>query len=112
MLGIEAYDPNQLIYWCRNCGNKDNTLAGEDTTVLKTEFKQTEHKFSHFINRYTKYDPTLPRINKVLCPNTECETNTKGVPKEVVYIRYDDKNMKYIYLCSICDTAWKTDEQN
>ena len=58
-----------------------------------------------------KLDPTLPRISKVLCPNSKCETNTKNEKREIIYIRYDDINMKYIYMCSTCDCVWKTDEQ-
>ena len=26
-------------------------------------------------------------------------------------IRYDDKNMKYIYMCAKCDSVWKTDNK-
>ena len=32
--------------------------------------------------------------------------------REIIYIRYDDINMKYIYLCARCDTMWKTDNRN
>jgi len=80
-------------------------------SVSKTQLSKSEQKFSHIINKYTKLDPTLPRISKILCPNAECETNTHETPREIIYIRYDDVNMKYIYLCSSCDTVWKTDEQ-
>jgi rubrerythrin len=153
------------------------------------------------VNEYTKYDPTLPRINSIKCPNQECESNTmsggggsgsgtgadagkikikkaattKSLKKyvdsanksaaeamesakesekilkaieeeeaaeaqeeaqaqakktssslaenevvnysndatkskrEVMYIRYDDINMKYVYVCVYCNTTWKTD---
>ena len=30
---------------------------------------------------------------------------------EVIYIRYNDVDMKYIYMCVKCNTTWKTDEQ-
>ena len=26
---------------------------------------------------------------------------------EVVFLRFDEKNMKYLYICYICDTVWK-----
>ena len=25
---------------------------------------------------------------------------------EVVYIKYDDENMKYVYICTCCSRAW------
>ena len=32
----------------------------------------------------------------------------KDNEREVIYMRYDDINMYYIYLCTKCDTVWKT----
>ena len=110
-ISIDPNDANTLVYYCRNCGNQDTTISVENVTVSKVQLKKSEQEFSHIINKYTKLDPTLPRVNKILCPNAECETNTKEAEREIIYIRYDDINMKYIYLCSNCDTMWKTDEQ-
>ena len=107
---INADQPNKLIYYCRKCGNEDNLLAIENVCVSKTQIKKSEQSFSHIINKYTKLDPTLPRIKTVLCPNPDCSTNKEGTPREIIYIRYDDSNMKYIYLCSDCDTVWQTNE--
>jgi DNA-directed RNA polymerase subunit M/transcription elongation factor TFIIS len=109
---IDAENSNKLVYYCRNCGNEDSTLTVDNISVSKTQLTRSEQKFSHIINKYTKLDPTLPRINKIKCPNAECDTNkSESVEREIIYIRYDDVNMKYVYLCSTCDTVWKTDEQ-
>jgi DNA-directed RNA polymerase subunit M/transcription elongation factor TFIIS len=107
---INSDNPNKLVYYCRNCGNEDQTLTVNNVTVSKTVIKKTEQSFSHIINKYTKLDPTLPRINTILCPNGECPTNKKDKEREVIYIRYDDINMKYVYLCCECDTVWQTNE--
>ena len=104
---INADDPNKLVYYCRNCGNEDANLTTENNIVCKTQLKATDQSFEHIINQYTKFDPTLPRINTILCPNPECETNTKKTEREIIYIRYDNINLKYVYLCSTCDTVWK-----
>ena len=103
---MNADDSNKLIYYCRHCGNEDSSLSLENVCVSKTQLKKSEQSFHHVINEYTKLDPTLPRVNNILCPNAECETNTKEKPREIIYIRYNDKNMKYVYLCSTCDTVW------
>lgn len=105
---IDSDNNNLLVYYCRHCGNEDKNLSTENVCVLKTQIKKSEQSFSHIINQYTKLDPTLPRINNVLCPNTLCKTNTENAEKEIIYIRYDDTNMKYVYLCSTCDTVWKS----
>jgi len=108
---INEDDPNKLVYYCRNCGNENTNLSIENVTVSKLQIKKSEQSFNHIINKYTKLDPTLPRINTILCPNTDCETNTKNKEREIIYIRYDDTNMKYVYLCSCCDTVWKANEE-
>jgi len=107
---INSDDPNKLVYYCRNCGNEDKSLAIENVCVSKTQIKKDEQSFTYIINKFTKLDPTLPRINNILCPNPDCGTNTNDESREIIYIRYDDVNMKYIYLCSTCDTVWKTNE--
>jgi hypothetical protein len=104
---IDSKDPNKLVYYCRNCGNEDNLLTTDNVTVSRTQIKKSEQTFSHIINQYTKLDPTLPRVSNILCPNPSCTTNTDNTPREIIYIRYDDINMKYVNLCSTCDTVWE-----
>ena len=104
---IDSEDTNKLIYYCRHCGNEDTQLNVDNVSISKTQLKKGEQKFTHIVNKYTKLDPTLPRINKILCPNQDCDTNTHEKEREIIYIRYDTVNMKYIYLCSSCDTVWK-----
>jgi len=104
-------EADRLEHYCRLCGNKEDNLV--DITVSKTIIKKNEQKYSHIINEYTKLDPTLPRINTLDCPNPECTTNHEErarKEKEIIYIRYDDINMKYVYMCSTCDTVWKLEE--
>ena len=107
-LRIDEQNPNKLDYYCRNCGHEDKLLAHDNMCVSKTYIKKNDQSFNHIINEYTKLDPTLPRVSTILCPNSECETNTKNTKREIIYIRYDDTNMKYVYLCSDCSTIWQT----
>lgn len=109
-IGINANDPNLLTYYCRNCKHKDDTITEEGVCVLDTQLKRGEQKFNHIINKYTKLDPTLPRIYNIQCPNAECKTNLEKTPAEIIYLRYDDDSLKYLYICSDCDTTWKTND--
>jgi hypothetical protein len=121
-LRINEEDPNKLVYYCRKCGNEDTLITGENLCISKTLIKKSQQSFSHIINKYTKYDPTLPRINNILCPNSECishkiskkdlENEKLSNTNEIIYIRYDDINMKYIYLCCNCDTIWEINDKN
>lgn len=114
-IGVNAEDQNKLTYYCRNCKYVDETITEDKLCVLNTQFKKGEQKFNHIINKYTKLDPTLPRIYNVKCPNLECKTNhntsdTQDGQTEVIYVRYDDDNLKYLYICAECDTTWKTSD--
>ena len=110
-LKITETDGNNLIYYCRSCGNEDTNLTKDNICVLDTTINQTKDRYMQIINPYTKNDPTLPRINSIKCPNQSCKSNTDASLREVIYIRYDDADMKYIYMCTFCDTIWKTDEK-
>jgi len=112
-------DSNNLIYYCRNCGNTYDETDKSEICVLNTHVSQSS-AFSQDINEYTKYDQTLPRTKNIKCPNQSCKSNigesTDQPPdppeqpnrNEVIYLRYDDINLHYTYICAHCDTIWNT----
>jgi DNA-directed RNA polymerase subunit M/transcription elongation factor TFIIS len=106
---IDDNNPNSLNFYCRNCGEVDTSYNSNNITINKTQFKNNNKDISLVINEYTVLDPTLPRTNKIDCVNKDCLTNTNNKnKKEIIYIRYDDINIKYVYLCSTCQTVWKS----
>lgn len=145
MYYIRLTETNGIVYYCRNCGHEDDTITIDNVVVSHTSFKSGTSQYAHVVNKYTKLDPTLPRISTILCPNMECPCNRNhnptqyadratiignaeeesteptaagaaaaaatddAVPREVIYMRYDDINMKYIYLCAVCNTIWNTE---
>ena len=111
-IGVDVDNPNKITYYCRNCKHKDETITEEGLCVLNTQLRKGEQNFSHIVNKYTKMDPTLPRIYNMKCPNSDCITNKEGTdkPAEIIYLRYDDVNLKYVYVCVNCDIVWKTNE--
>ena len=110
-LRLSENDENSLVYYCRNCGNSDETSTINNTCVSKTNIINNNQDYNNVINEYTKLDPTLPRINNIKCPNPKCTSNLdKESKNEVLYIRYDDINMKYMYLCTVCSTHWNTNK--
>ena len=121
----DSNNDEALIYYCRKCGNEDTELYKNTNNlcVSKTHIIGETQDFKNIINEYTKHDPTLPRINTIDCPNRDCLTNkTKKngvdgdgdgdgddkneIVKEIIYMRYDNSNMKFIYLCTTCDNVW------
>jgi hypothetical protein len=151
MYYIRLTEDNTIVYYCRNCGNEDNTITIDNLVVSHTSLCQTGVNQSNGVNKYTKLDPTLPRISTIQCPNSDCPCNRNhnptqyadratitttdeaseaseaseaieaneaseakqvdadAVPREVIYLRYDDIRLKYIYLCAVCNTIWNTE---
>jgi hypothetical protein len=149
-------DAASLYHYCRNCGHE--AKIEKTICVSKLQLKHSAQSYSNVINKYTKLDPTLPRIHNIKCPNSQCKSNPSVVsaaaikmkprgglmnddeedayedlgvdvdvdvdvgasagefaftareiePREVIYIRYDEVNMKYVYMCTVCDTVWNT----
>ncbi len=98
---IQEHNKNKLILYCKHCGDENNDITNSNI-ISNKKTKQT-----YIINEFTKLDPTLPHITNIPCPNTNCKTNTEDHPKDVIYIKYNEYEMKYIYLCTICDTNWE-----
>lgn len=116
---ISEEDSNQIEYFCRFCSHVEKPANQNMVlTVMSTAIENKDFNFSHIVNEYTKHDPTLPRIHTMACPNAECTYNKtekerekdrvtkKEVNPEIIYIRYDDSHLKYLYLCTECDYVW------
>mgnify|MGYP001186984280 FL=1 len=107
-LKITEDNDNKLIYYCRNCGDQDTNI--EDSCIISTQIKTSTQEYTKTINKYTKTDPTLPRTNTIKCPNSKC--NIDSGENEIIYIKNDEQNINFIYMCSKCDTVWKTTNSN
>ena len=107
---IDENKQDQLIYYCRNCGDRNFDIENGGVCVINTQLKRGVNHFEHIVNKYTKLDPTLPRIYNIPCPNKDCCTNStkrsKDDSREILYIRYDDSKLKYLYMCCKCDNIW------
>ncbi len=110
-LRLSEAESNKLIHYCRNCGNEEIITNNESICISNSELIQNDQKYKYIINKYTKLDPSLPRTNTIKCPNQSCPSNSEDSTREIIYVRYDDDNVKYIYICSTCDFSWKIDEQ-
>ena len=67
--------------------------------------------FSTVVNQYTHMDPTLPCLT-VPCQNSACPSNTDAtVESAVLYIRYNDQDMEFLYLCKHCRHCWHKNDR-
>jgi DNA-directed RNA polymerase subunit M/transcription elongation factor TFIIS len=90
---------SELIYFCKNCGKEYKTLGKTIKSVYSIDYNLDNIKKHSLINEYTLEDPTLPKAIGIKCPNKECPSKSTS---NIVYINYDEKNMKYMYACLDC----------
>ncbi len=104
---LDGENEDSLVFYCRNCGN-ENTNPGARVYNHKIHRNISKEINSNIINEYTKYDPTLPRTDKIICCNDSCISRTTNptVSNNVMYIRYDDDNIKFVYMCLHCEHHW------
>jgi len=103
-------ETKNLSFYCRNCGNESNAITKEEL-VFKTQYKDEDKDIKNILNEYSYLDPTLPRMNKIKCVNPECLTNTDAEEeknREIIYVKYDEVNLNYLYMCSTCKVVWKS----
>lgn len=103
----EEDSSTSLVYYCKHCGFERQKEATDSSCVYEMDYKTSNYAIHSVLNEYTHADPTLPRVDNIDCPNKECESQTHPEKKEVAYIKYDQTNMKYVYLCILCRQAWK-----
>ncbi len=104
---IKVNENKDMVYFCRSCGNEDvQERQNGSICIIDDDKVDDTTKYSIFVNKYLKYDPTLPRVNNIICTNPKCN-RPKDTPSEVIYLKYDHINMKYMYHCCHCEHFWR-----
>ena len=78
--------------------------------IYSNEFKIDQSETINS-NKYLTFDNTLPYIENNKNLNVlmiECVSNTKDeLSSNISYVKYDETNMKYLYICRYCGVKWK-----
>jgi DNA-directed RNA polymerase subunit M/transcription elongation factor TFIIS len=110
MLYIKV-DNDQLQYFCKNC---EFTTADETTSsvcVMENVLDENVTNVKQYSTPFIKYDPTLPRVNNIKCPNSKC-TKEGAAQNEVIYIKFNPIKMSYLYYCCYCEHFWKSEKDS
>ena len=98
---------DKLFRMCRKCGFQEEEKKG--ALLMETYIQErTSEAYKVLTNEFTRQDPTLPHVTTIKCPNAECATNQGKVTKDVIYMKYDNVNMKYLYICNVCTEQWRS----
>jgi DNA-directed RNA polymerase subunit M/transcription elongation factor TFIIS len=108
----------ELIYHCKQCLFEESATtmrAGTGHKVvapIHTEnYEDDQASYKQFVNDYIREDSTLPHISDIECPNTKCSRPPKAM-NDVLLVKYDVVNLKYLYHCTYCSTFWKTNSNS
>ncbi len=105
MLFIDLLETKKLVYYCKNCTYKEE--IDQKTQIIIDDNKISDAmNYSMFLNENIKYDTTLPHVNNINCTYEDC----KKEKKDVIYMKYDFVNMKYLYYCCDCERFFKTNK--
>lgn len=93
---------------CRTCGYNEVDVQGGlvNETIVQ---ERASEGYKILLNEFTRQDPTLPHVNTLPCPNTSaCPTHKSNAPRDVIIIKYDAQNMKFLYICNVCGEQWRS----
>ncbi len=91
---------------CVTCGHTQEEKKGLVMEIIINEKDSDAYKL--FVNEHTKDDARYPHIKTLKCPNGECMSRQPGGSSDVIYIKYDTVNMKFLYICTTCNTQWRS----
>jgi hypothetical protein len=105
MLYLQVDEDNKLTSNCKNCNFKvvEENMTEESACVAIKNFAGDANSFKNYMTPFIKFDPSLPRVNNIKCPSETC----KVAENEVIYMKYDQENLKFIYFCCHCEHFWK-----
>ena len=99
-------EKGRLYLACKKCGLSNP--YNKNTCIYSNEYNLD---LSETINdnKYLNSDVTLPSISgnvNIKCPNQTCESITDDKPSDIIYIKYDNESMNYLYECKYCKQKW------
>lgn len=82
---------------CKHCNTTDIIESENAIKLSETIYSNDELLFQQNCNNYIREDPTLRRVQD---PNVN-----NGKP--TIYIKYNPKDMNYMYVCPETNKIWK-----
>ena len=108
-----------LSYKCNNCSYSkviDIVKEPEYKCVYQQNYNLKKIKIDQKNIQFLSKDPTLPHVDNIPCPNTQCITNKKNptpelltennIINDVLYIKLNESDLTFLYQCCNCKHTW------
>jgi hypothetical protein len=105
MLYIKVNEEKELLEYCKNCNFEKKDENNKSRIIIESSYNKQDINYGMHLNKFTKFDPTIPRVNNINCKNKEC-TKKDDEDNTIMIIKYDNINLKYIYYCVYCSYFW------
>ncbi len=99
-----------LSYVCKHCGHVEQGGHDEAARVMHTDYSDEQASYKQYATLYLRHDPTLPRTASIACPSKAC-SRPAHAPHRVIFIRYNDARLRYLYSCEHCGAFWRSGEE-
>jgi len=106
---------DKLVLQCRQCGYNEalQPKSADEALILETTFQATGTSSGLgasgvTVNAYTLADPTLPHTKSLKCPQATCPSAGDVEKRDVIYIKTDAAALKFQYICTVCQTQWRS----
>lgn len=136
--GDQESKKKELRRVCRNCGYQEQMKGGlileidlkektsEGYKILMNEFTKDDPTLPHVHNLrcpsracpsnkgrvYPIDNPAADAAQAAAAapqaPQAAAIEDKGEVESDVIYLKYDAINMKYLYICNMCDTKWRS----
>lgn len=93
---------------CKSCGSSSELDKQQCTAAMfSTNYGDDQMAYKQFMTPHITHDPTLPHASDIECINPNCG-RPEDKPRDVIYVKYDRDNLKYMYHCTHCKEFWKS----
>ena len=105
---VMKLQPNGKLLWkCLSCGIEEEQVGG--CLLMETLVQERSSEgYRILLNEFTRQDTTLPHTKSIKCSRESCPSNGSSKERDVIYIKYDAVNMKYLYICNVCGESWRS----
>lgn len=103
-----------LQMMCRNCNFHSTIKDTINEPVFTTELRDDLVNYKRHSVADLKYDPTMPRLANYPCTNDKTKSCRRkpATSTNILYMKYDATNMKYMFFCCDCNVFWKASDDN
>ena len=99
------HENDKVFHKCNACLKEFDTFGTKSRCISVTKSQKESASYESHMNEHVVDDPTLPVLSTVVCPNATC-TRAPDAANQVIYIKYDNTGMRFLYCCKHCRHFW------